>query len=163
MKQFSVRPATVEDAAQLTHLLNEIIVIGGTTAFEEPLTSEELCHRFINGDHCLACFVCEANQGELLGFQSLGTLARLPEGWVDIATFARVSNKVRGVGSSLFEMSRQFCVDEHYAVINATIRADNSPGLGYYSKMGFVDYDVAQGVPLNDGTPMDRISKRFDI
>ena len=47
--------------------------------------------------------------------------------------------------------------------ISATIRADNGMGLGYYDKMGFRDYSVAYGVPLRDGRPVDRITKRFDL
>ena len=49
------------------------------------------------------------------------------------------------------------------AVIDATIRADNTGGLAFYARQGFVDYDRLVGVPLKDGTPMDRIRKRFDI
>lgn len=44
---------------------------------------------------------------------------------------------------------------------NATIRADNAGGLAYYARMGFQDYAVARGVPLADGTPVDRISRRY--
>jgi hypothetical protein len=29
--------------------------------------------------------------------------------------------------------------------------------------MGFVDYAVAHAVPLTDGTPVDRISRRYDL
>jgi ribosomal protein S18 acetylase RimI-like enzyme len=48
-------------------------------------------------------------------------------------------------------------------VIDATIRADNTGGLAFYSRQGFVDYDRLVGVPLEDGTPVDRLRKRFDI
>ncbi|MEM9148767.1 MAG: GNAT family N-acetyltransferase, partial [Pseudomonadota bacterium] len=47
--------------------------------------------------------------------------------------------------------------------LNATIRADNRVGLAYYSRMGFQDYAVRPAVPLADGSPVDRISKRFDL
>ena len=47
--------------------------------------------------------------------------------------------------------------------INATIRADNAGGLAFYTKQGFVDYGVTPAVPLADGTPVDRVHKRFSL
>jgi hypothetical protein len=47
--------------------------------------------------------------------------------------------------------------------INATIRADNTGGLAYYAKMGFETYGITKDVPLLDGTPVDRINKRFQV
>ena len=47
--------------------------------------------------------------------------------------------------------------------IDATIRADNTGGLAFYGRMGFTDYDCVAGVPLKDGTLVDRIRKRFDL
>ena len=49
------------------------------------------------------------------------------------------------------------------AAINATIRADNSGGLAFYSRMGFVDHHVDKAVPLKSGLPVDRISKRYPL
>jgi hypothetical protein len=45
--------------------------------------------------------------------------------------------------------------------INATIRADNVGGLAFYSRLGFTDHGISRAVPLRDGTPVDRVSKRF--
>lgn len=47
--------------------------------------------------------------------------------------------------------------------INATIRADNVGGLAYYTRMGFQPHAVQKGVPLADGTPADRVSKRLAL
>ena len=43
------------------------------------------------------------------------------------------------------------------------IRDSNESGLAYYSKIGFIDYSVNKAVPLNDGTPVDRISKKYAV
>ena len=157
----NVRPVTPDDVPALRDILNEIINIGGTTAYQEPLTDDTFREHFLTGSHCLTCFICEDKDGQALGFQSLGTLERLPEQWGDIATFARVSNKVKGVGSVLFQSTQAFASDNSLIAINATIRADNCQGLSYYSKLGFVDYDIRKAVPLQDGTPVDRISKKY--
>jgi len=158
-----IRLAHTEDIPALLKILNEIIKIGGTTAFQEPLTDSEFSEYFVSGANCQCCFLCEDDRDAALGFQALSVAARLPDDWGDIATFARVSNKVKGVGSILFSSTLTFATEAKLNAINATIRADNIQGLSYYEKLGFVDYDIARAVPLKDGTPVDRISKKYVI
>lgn len=160
----AVRAAAPGDVADLCGLLNTIIRIGGTTAYETPLTEAQFAEHFLTGPDLLGCFVAEdRDAGLLLGFQALGRHSGLPETWADIATFARVEPKVCGVGTSLFAATSARARDLGLTAINATIRADNASGLAYYTKMGFEDYAVAKGVPLMDGTPVDRISKRYMV
>ena len=52
---------------------------------------------------------------------------------------------------------------EGLSAIDAKIRADNVPGLGYYSAMGFQDRSLVRDVPLKDGTPVDRVIKRLTL
>jgi hypothetical protein len=40
---------------------------------------------------------------------------------------------------------------------------DNRVGLAFYEKMGFRTYETLRRVPLRDGTPVDRILKRYDV
>jgi GNAT superfamily N-acetyltransferase len=151
-----VRPATHADAP----------AIGGTTAYEDPFDAASMDAAYISLPELVSCFVAEAD-GQLIGFQGLmwsfDPDDPLPDGWATIGTFARVRLTKRGVGSALFaetvNAARAACVD----VIDATIRADNTGGLAFYSRQGFVDYDRLVGVPLNDGTPVDRVRKRFDL
>jgi hypothetical protein len=42
-----------------------------------------------------------------------------------------------------------------------TIRADNIGGNAFYDRIGFVYHRVQRAVPLKDGTPVDRINKRY--
>ncbi len=164
MSKFNIRAATSSDSRGLSLLLNEIIEVGGTTAAETPFSPAEFETAYITGGHCVACFVAESESGsELLGFQSLSIKEKLQAGWLDIATFARAEPKVKGVGSALFDMSKAFAIENDYDFINATIRADNVPGLGYYGKMGFQDYSVAKAVPLKSGLLVDRISRKYAL
>lgn len=157
-----VRPARLEDAPALCELLNAIIRIGGTTAHETPLEVETFAGQFLRGAGCLGCLVAEdASGGPSLGFQALERHDGLPEGWADIATFARPEPKRPGVGRALFAATAERARGLGLTAINATIRADNAGGLAYYARMGFQDYAVARGVPLADGTPVDRISRRY--
>ncbi|MBP1887174.1 ribosomal protein S18 acetylase RimI-like enzyme [Ensifer mexicanus] len=66
-----------------------------------------------------------------------------------------------GAGTALFAAAKAHAREAGLEAINATIRADNAGGLAYYAKMGFIDYKVEKAVPLKDGQPVDRISKRY--
>ena len=85
----------------------------------------------------------------------------MADDWGDISTFAKVGNTARGVGSSLFEATSRLAREKGFTTINATIRADNSGGLRFYSKIGFVDYKVDKDIPLSDGTLVDKIAKKY--
>lgn len=148
--------------AALCDLLNAIIRIGGTTAFETPFGVGEFTEHFLVGPHVLNCFVAEdQGSGILWGFQVLAQSPELPADWADIATFARAEPKIPGNGATLFAATTIRSRELGLRAIDATIRADNTGGLAFYGKMGFETYKIAQAVPLNDGTPVDRISKRF--
>lgn len=156
-----IRPARVSDAAPLSDLLNEIIALGGTTAYEHPLTPDKFQSTFLEGPDFICCFVAEDADGAVAGFQSLEHRPRIPDDWGDIATFTRVGGTARGIGTALFARTLEFAHSAQLVGINAVIRADNSSGLRYYSKMGFEDYAVAKAIPLSDGTPVDRTTKRY--
>jgi len=172
--RFRIRPARAADAPALCALLNRIIAIGGTTALETPLTPERFAAGFLEGPRFLCCFVAEAEgeaeggagggeSGALLGFQALERSPKLPADWGDIATFAQVQPKVPGVGRALFAATRDQARALGLTAINATIRADNHGGLAFYGKMGFEDWKRDAAVPLQDGTPVDRVSKRYRL
>ena len=162
-RDLRIRPATADDAGALRQILNRIIEIGGTTAFETPLSAAEFDAYFLRGAACLSCLMAETAQGEALGFQALARKAGLAEGWADIATFARHQPRTPGVGAALFEATKRAARDLGLAAINATIRADNYAGIPFYEKLGFTTYTVAQGVPLKDGSPVDRVSKVYRL
>ncbi|MDA8586997.1 GNAT family N-acetyltransferase [Rhodobacteraceae bacterium] len=156
-----IRPATASDAPQMAVILNEIIAIGGTTVFEDPVSADDMIRWYIDAAHC--CHVAVDDQDQIAGFQTLERSNNYGPGVGDISSFARQTPVVRGVGTALFAATcnagRAAGLDE----INAKIRADNVPGLAYYSKVGFRDHSVIEGTPLKDGTPVDRIVKRFPL
>ncbi|MEF2070779.1 GNAT family N-acetyltransferase [Consotaella aegiceratis] len=160
----ATRPGRAADAAELTELLNAVIRRGGTTAMEEAFSPAGFREHFIDGPDLACCVVAVSIQdGRLVGFQAVCRHPELPAGWGDIATFADQDKKIPGVGAALFSETRERAHGLGLEAINATIRADNTGGLAYYSKMGFVDYKTDRAVPLADGTPVDRISKVFRL
>lgn len=162
----TTRPATSEDAPAMVALLNDIIAAGGTTAYEEPFDVSRMQSHYIAHPKCISCTVAERD-GDIVGFQGLfwpyDPADPFPEGWAFIATFVQRGLTGRGIGGRLFEATRSTAEAAEVRVIDATIRADNAGGLTYYGRMGFVDYDRLVGFPLKDGTPMDRVRKRFDL
>lgn len=159
----TVRPVEPADAPALADLLNAVIAAGGTTALQEPFTPEALDETYLTGANVLCCFVAEDEDGTVLGFQTLGRYPGLPEDVGDIGTFAQLGGTQRGIGSALFAATAKRAAELGLSAINATIRADNTGGLAFYAKQGFVDHDVTPGVPLKDGTPVDRVHKRFAL
>lgn len=164
-----MRPATERDAEGMCRVLNPIIETGGTTAHEKTFDKERMIAEFIAPHRLVCCFLAEED-GQTLGFQSLEWCdpawngpGKLPEDWTVIATFVSGAARGKGVGAALFKATRSAAMHHGVTTIDATIRADNVLGLGYYSAMGFVDYDRIAGAPLSDGTMMDRIRKRFDF
>ncbi len=159
-----VRPSVAADAEPLTQLINAIIGKGGTTALEVPWSAEGLNWVYLTGPDVICCFTAVADEtGEVAGFQTLGRYPGLAEGLGDIGTFTRIGGQQRGVGSALFAATRERARALGVAAINATIRADNTGGLTFYSRMGFVDHHVDKDVSLKSGRPVDRISKRFPL
>lgn len=160
---FTVRPVTREDAPALAALLNAIIRAGGTTALEDEFTPDALDAAYLTGPTVHCCHVAEDAEGALVAFQTLGRKAGLADDVGDIATFAAIDRKQGGAGSALFAATKSRARQFGLSAINATIRGDNTGGLTFYTKQGFIDHAVNNGVPLADGTPVDRVHKRFAL
>lgn len=157
-----LRPARPEDAPAMAALLNRIIAIGGTTAHETPFAPESIIHHYIAGEEPICCHLAEDEQG-LIGFQSVGHNPALPEGWGDIGTFVAPDRQRTGAGQVLFAITVTAARGAGLKVLNATIRADNAPGLGYYARRGFVDYAEDPDFTLKSGAKVGRVSRRFDL
>lgn len=160
-----MRPAVPADACAMAVLLNEIIAIGGTTAYEIPFDAESMTDEYICAENLISCTIAE-DETHLLGFQGLflpNEEYDLGDGWAFIATFVRVGLTRGGIGRQLFDETLKAARQAGIHTIDATIRADNASGLAFYNRIGFKDYSRKAGVPLTDGTPIDRVKKRFDL
>ncbi|GFE64783.1 GNAT family N-acetyltransferase [Litoreibacter roseus] len=157
-----IRLGNQDDVSQLVDILNEIITIGGTTAYQKPVSASYFDRLLDAPDSKTFLHVAERD-GCVAGFQWIEPLDPPDDHIAGIATFAKVSGVQRGIGSALFARTRTACRAAGFTEINATIRGDNTGGLAYYSKMGFEDHSVSANIPLDDGTPVDRIHKRLDL
>jgi ribosomal protein S18 acetylase RimI-like enzyme len=164
MSDFLVRPVERADVAELAALLNAIIARGGTTAFETPFEPDVLADRYLLGPDVFSARVASTGDGApLAGFQIVLRSAALPDGWGDIGTFTRIGGTQRGVGRALFHHTERAARARGLISLNATIRADNTGGLAYYSKLGFVDYNIKRAIRLQSGALLDRIEKRYAL
>lgn len=158
---YAIRPVTSADAGALADLINPVIRAGGTTALEREFTAPALDAAYLTGPGVYCCYVAEDEIGALAAFQTLGRDPGLPGDVGDIATFAAVARQQGGAGSALFAVTAAKARELGLSAINATIRADNTGGLAFYTRQGFTDHTVTKAVPLQDGTPVDRVHKRF--
>jgi len=159
----ATRQMSAADVAEACTLLNKTIRAGGTTAYQVEFSEALFAQEFLGHPNLICCHVALDDHDHVAGFQALWRDAKHGPTYTYIATFARLEPVFRGVGTSLFVDTVAHARAAGFAIIDATIRADNGPGLGYYTKMGFVDFSTAHAVPLSDGALVDRISKRFDL
>jgi len=157
-----VRQATLKDVSAMMSIQAAIIAVGGTTSYLTPFDREGFVENYLGKPDTICCHVAVAAQG-VIGFQSLGVWPGLPDGWADIGTFVQPELQRSGVGGPLFAATKAAAELAGIAVINAAIRADNLPGLGYYARRGFVDYDRQPGFALADGRVVGRVLMRFDL
>ena len=161
-----LRPATLADATGMVAVLNPLIAEGSTTAHRTPFDAARMRDHYIASPFTICTHVADTD-GTIVGFQTLEwpdpAYGPMPDGWAFIASFVAPGHGGQGIGRALFAQTLDRARAAGVQVIDATIRADNASGLGYYSALGFVDFDRLTGVPLSDGTPVDRIRKRFDL
>jgi GNAT superfamily N-acetyltransferase len=158
-----IREATLSDVPAMVTLINRIIAKGGTTAHETLYDDSHFAEVYLTDAGAIACFVSDAPDAGLLGFQVLGHWPGLPGGWVDIGTFVAEEARGTGTGAALFAATKALAKTRGDLAINATIRADNALGLAYYDKCGFRNYAADPDYRLSDGTRVGRVSKRFDL
>ena len=159
----TIRPAQDADVPALAGLLNEIIARGGTTAYERPFTTDDFANAMLTGPEVICSFVADDRVSGLVGFQAVVRSAYVSKDVGDIATFSRIGWVQQGIGSLLFAATREAAAAKALSAINATIRADNVGGLAFYTRLGFTNHSIHRAIPLSNGTPVDRINKRFAL
>lgn len=164
--KITTRAAQTGDLPDLCTLINEIIVLGGTTAHQTPFEPARMTRLYLEAPGKIAVTVALA-EDEVVGMQSLIWPSSeghpFPQGWAIIASFVRPDMAGKGVGRALFAATSAAARKAGVTVIDATIRADNTGGLAYYQALGFADYDILPNVLLRDGSRVDRIRKRYDL
>ena len=141
-----VRTALPTDAVALCRVINRIIQIGGTTAYDTPFSPEGLIAEFLRPKFIIACHLAETENGAV-GFQSIvrsdpdwSGPDRLGPEWALISTYVAEGTQGTGIGTRLFAQTLHAARADGVASINATIRLGNAGGRAYYSRMDFVPW-----------------------
>jgi L-amino acid N-acyltransferase YncA len=158
-----IRRAGSLDARPMADLLNQIIEIGGTTAYTDPVTRDFMLAKMARAPDRSAWHIAEDVAGTVLGFQWIAPHPKLPPEAADIATFVQVGKTGLGTGSKLFDSTKSAARALGYRWINATIRSDNLGGLAYYQSRGFETWAHDSNVALADGQIVNKTSKRYDL
>jgi L-amino acid N-acyltransferase YncA len=152
------RNALPVDAAAMAALLNEVIAIGGTTAYQQPTNAAQTQLHAINGADVLSGVVAEVD-GQIVGWQAVEQC----QGEASIGTYVRPGLQAKGIGGSMFALTLETLRSRGVSHIIASIRADNKPGLAYYARIGFRDIDQDPDFTLDDGRKVGRVHRRFDL
>ena len=158
-----VRPAISLDASSMADLLNAIIKVGGTTAITTQVSGKDLAEWMAKNDGRTAWHVAVNETEQVVGFQWIAPHPNLPAEACDIATLVQIGQTGLGIGSKLFEATRQAAKAMGYTWINANIRADNEGGLIYYQSRGFAEYGRIENYTLDNGQTVSKILKRYDL
>lgn len=148
-----IRPATPADAPAIVALINPIIALGTMTAYTTPFTNaaqREYLERFPQA----GVFNLAVDGEDLLGWQEI-VPTDVP-GEAEIATFVRLDQHGRGVGSALMRASTATMRERGFRTIIAEIRADSPVSQAYYIRHGFSEtarYDRL----ADDGRVMPKI------
>jgi len=150
------RKMGAEDIPACCRIINHIIALGGSTAYEDPYNEADLKAHYL---HEAEVSNVVLDGARLVGFQSA---FEIEQGVYSIGSFTDQQSPVRGAGAVIMEKTKADCLAAGGTSIIAKITSDNTGGLAYYSKMGFVDERVQKGeFTRRDGTVVDRVIKRF--
>ena len=142
------RPAVTGDAEAMSAVLRAIIAAYGR---ERPSDPDFVLATYITHPDRVACTVALDDAGTVVGFQSLrrarpGDPYGTPDGWGSIGTHVSPLAGRKGVGTTLFAVTRQAASEAGIDRIDAAIRDDNPMGLAYYEARGFRTHRTENGV-----------------
>jgi ribosomal protein S18 acetylase RimI-like enzyme len=133
-----VRRGSLEDAGQISEVINSVVEEGRFTSLKKHTAEEERAFMESLGDR-EAIFIALVG-GKVVGIQSLTEFAK----WSDsmshvgnILTLVREDFRGKGVGRKLAEKTLQFARDKAYKKISTYIIADNQIAVEYYKSLGF--------------------------
>ncbi len=125
----TVRKAIALDTSSMARLLNEIIVEGGTTALTRQVTGPDVQEWMAYDPNRSAWHVALDSAEEVQGFQWVEPREGLPADACDISTFVKIGKTGLGIGSALFDATKQAAATLGYGWINAKISSENEGSL----------------------------------
>lgn len=154
----TTRDMIASDVPACAAILNDIISRGGTTAHEDQMSDQEFSDHYFKEPEVANVVLSD---DRIIGFQAA---FEVEPGIYSIGSFTLRDSGVRGAGRAVFDKTRADCKAAGGTAILAKITADNTPGLGFYSAMGFVDdHVIPNDHRRKSGELVDRIVKRYAL
>ncbi|WP_245484998.1 GNAT family N-acetyltransferase [Rhizobium leguminosarum] len=130
----------------MSEMLQRLVAAGKRTARADVDFVRE---HYIGHPVGIRCSLAEDDDGNLLGFQSLiratdGNPYDTPTGWGIVGTHVSPDAARTGVGSQLFEVTRQAAIEAGLEKIEAFIGIGNEVAQAYYERMGFRTYRTTE-------------------
>ncbi|MCF2871508.1 GNAT family N-acetyltransferase [Octadecabacter sp. G9-8] len=155
---FDVRDMHRNDVPACVEIINHIIALGGSTAYEDPYTEPHFADHYLDEPPVTNVVLLGTR---LVGFQAAFDIG---DGLYSIGSFTDQQNPARGAGHAIFAKTLADCRAHGGTAILAKITSDNTGGLAYYSKMGFEPDTIwKDDHTRRDGTTVDRIVKRYTL
>ncbi|WP_405402198.1 GNAT family N-acetyltransferase [Paracoccus sp. Ld10] len=142
-----IRATVAADAMSMSAMLKQLVAAGKrTSSADKPF----VLSNYIENPNRVACSVALDDDGTLRGFQSLklaveGNRFDTPVGWGIIGTHVSPKASRKGVGTTLFEVTKAAARNAGLETIEAYIASTNVAGQAYYEKIGFRTYRTADG------------------
>lgn len=145
--RITVRGAKAADVLEMSAILAEILAKWQSMRASDPAYVRKF---YIEHPDRISCVVAVADDGDVLGFQSLkiaveGNPYDVAPGWGGIGTYVKPGTGRCGIGSALFTATVQAARLAGLPGIDATIGEANETALGYYDAMGFRTYRKKRG------------------
>ena len=161
---FSVRIAGSNDIIEMSNVLNDIIIDGGSTLQDRIFTAMEFEKYFFKNRFAICSHVA-VQEDAIIGFQFLewsdpnwSGIDNLPSNWGLIATYISKTSRRLGAGKKLFGATKSYASKIKMCSINAAISSSNKGAIKFYDSLGFCEYAQYEN---QDG--QNCISKRFDL
>src|SRR5262245_24753172 len=137
--QITIRRATVDDAKEITGVINSVIAEARYTILDKPFSDEEERTFISSLGGRSALYVAEID-GKIAGVQVVdrfSTFANSTSHVATMGTWLRSEYRGRGVGRLLAEESFRFARSNGYRKIVIQVLADNEQALRFYRALGF--------------------------
>jgi len=154
-----VRKATVDDAEQVSAVLNSVIAEGMLTLFDRPFPVAEE-RTFIAALSPRSALHVAELESRILGVQSIDLYSDLSQSTSHVATMGtwlRGEARGHGIGKLLAMESFRFATSNGYAKIVIHVLAGNERALRFYRRLGFVDVGVLRRHVRLGGTFHDEV------
>jgi L-amino acid N-acyltransferase YncA len=154
-----VRPARVDDAADVVDILNPIIASKAFSVLDTPFTADAEREYIRNFPERGIFLVAErARDGKVIGFQDVEPFAAYTHAFDHvgvIGTFVQEGSRRQGVAARLFNATFAAAREKAYEKLFSYVRADNPGALQTYLARGFSVVGTAKRQAKIDGQYID--------